>query len=131
MLFYQTPLTLQVLWVPVLLIIQIALALSLGLVASALGAFKRDVILGVPMLLQFGIFLSPVLYPVSSIPERYRWLYQLNPVSGLMESYRRVLLMGQAPEFVTLGSTLLVTGTLLAGAYWLFKVLEPYFADVL
>jgi len=130
MLFYGTALRPTVLLVPVLLLIQLLLSLGVGYVTSALGAFRRDVVYGIPFIMQFWLYVSPVMYPLSSVPERYRSLYLLNPMAGLIEAYRKLIVFGQWPDLVPLayaaGGAILV---LLLG-YRLFKALEMQFADV-
>lgn len=128
--YYRTPLTVHLLWVLPLLALQTLLALALGLLTSALGAFKRDIVLGIPFLLQFGLILSPVIYPLSAVPAEYRPLYLLNPMAGIIESYRRALLLGLPPEAGPLFVSVVGTALACVFCYWVFKKLEMQFADV-
>ena len=131
MAYYRAPVTWHILWVPFLFACQTLFSLAISLVAAALGAFKRDFVLGMPFLLQFGTFVSPVIYPLSAVPEAYRALYLLNPMAGLIESYRRVLLRGLPPEPVVIASSILSTLVLLELSCAVFKRLEMKFADVI
>jgi ABC-type polysaccharide/polyol phosphate export permease len=77
------------------------------------------------------MFASPVAYPLESVPERLRTLYLLNPMAGLIDSYRRVLLHGTLPDFGYLGVAASVSLVLVCLAYLLFKRAERTFADVI
>src|SRR5215472_17321539 len=80
---YHIPPTAAALWLPVLLLLAIATALGVGLWLSALNALYRDVKYIIPFLVQFWMFASPVAYPSSLVPARWRWLYGLNPMAGV------------------------------------------------
>ncbi len=128
---YRIPLHETVLWVPVLLVVQVALTLAINLFASAVNVFYRDVRFIVPLALQLWMYASPVVYSVSLIPDRYRALYMLNPMAAILDGYRRSVLLGQAPDLGTLGLGVIITGVLLALAYVFFKHVEWQFADVI
>ena len=83
--------TLAVLWLPVLLLLAVLTALGVGLWMSALNALYRDVRYVVPFLVQFWMFASPVAYPSSLVPQRWRWLYGLNPMAGVIDGFRWAL----------------------------------------
>jgi lipopolysaccharide transport system permease protein len=133
-LFFQVQVSL-VGWVfiPVILLIQIALALGVGLIGAALNVFYRDIrplfILG----LQLWFYASPILYPVSIIKSKFPtiyFLYYLNPMAGVIEAYRAIILNQELP-----GLYLLVSGCaaiiMFAIGYWFFKRVEYQFADVI
>ena len=120
----------SILLVPGLLVVQLGLGIGVGLVTSALGAFRRDIVVAVPLLTQFWMFMCPVVYPLSAVPEKYQTLYLLNPMAGLIEAWRTVLVLGEFPEARLLVSGLIGTGLILSVGYWLFKRLEMQFADV-
>ncbi len=97
--------TLAVLWLPVLLLLAVLTALGVGLWMSALNALYRDVRYVVPFLVQFWMFASPVAYPSSLVPERWRWLYGLNPMAGVIDGFRWALTgHGVAPGPLMLAS---------------------------
>ena len=83
--------TLAVLWLPVLLLLAVLTALGVGLWMSALNALYRDIRYVVPFLVQFWMFASPVAYPSSLVPQRWRWLYGLNPMAGVIDGFRWAL----------------------------------------
>lgn len=131
LLLYRIPLTWNVLWMPVILAVQILLTIGITLLASALIVFFRDVRFIVPLGMQIWMFATPVIYPTSIVPAAIRPFYMLNPMAGLIDSYRQVLLFGQPPTWGYFGiSALAGVGLYLAG-YYLFKRLEKSFPDVI
>jgi lipopolysaccharide transport system permease protein len=130
-LFFHLPLfSLAWIYLPVILTIQVMLALGIGLIGAALNVFYRDIKHLLALGLQLWLYASPVIYPVSVVPERLRAFYFLNPMAGIIESYRAVLLNGNAPEPYLILAGLIAFGTLLVG-YWFFKRVEFQFADVI
>jgi lipopolysaccharide transport system permease protein len=117
-----------VLWVPFLVLIEIVLIVGVLLLASALNVFARDVGLAVPLFVQVWFFLTPVVYPM---PDTLRGLYVANPMTGVVESFRRVLVLGQPPDFgLLLTAALGAVGVFVVGA-WYFAATESRFADVI
>jgi ABC-type polysaccharide/polyol phosphate export permease len=129
MVYYGEPPALTSWWLPVLFTIHMVFALGLTLPLAALNLFFHDMrfLVGVAITLWF--YLTPVLYPVDLVPEEYQFLYDINPNSLFINAYRRVLLHGDDPglEKVLLGLVIAVA-TFLVG-YYLFKKMEPSFAD--
>jgi lipopolysaccharide transport system permease protein len=119
------------LWVVPLVLLQMALTIAVVLLGSALLVFFRDVRFVVPLLIQLWMYASPVIYPVTLVPEKYLVLYFLNPMAGIIDGYRRVLLMGEAPSLYALGLGTSVTLLLLVAGSTLFKRSEPVFADLI
>ena len=113
---------------PVLLLVLTAAALGLGV--SAINVYYRDVRYALPFVLQLGLFASPVVYPLSVVPARWRELYGIvNPVAAGIDGVRRTMLHGELPALgMTLGAYAVATAAL-AGGYVLFKRLERGFAD--
>lgn len=113
---------------PVLLLALTALGLGLGL--SALNVYYRDVRYVLPFALQLGLFASPVVYPLSIVPEAWRTLYAIaNPVAAAIDSLRRIVLHGELPDPVILGGAFAWALVLVCGGYILFKRLERGFSD--
>lgn len=131
MLYYRVPLSLNWLWMPVLLLTQILLTLGIVFLASALNVFYRDIRFIVPLGTQLWMYLTPIIYPLSAVPERLRGLYMLNPMAGLIDSYRRIVLYAQSPHPTYLLTATLVSGTLFVIGYVYFKKAEVVFADVI
>lgn len=119
------------LWVVPLLLVQVALTVAVVLWGSATLVFFRDVRFVVPLLTQVWMYATPVIYPASLVPERYQVWYFLNPMAGIIDGYRRVLLAGQAPQLQALAVGAVVTLVLLVGGYLFFKYAEPLFADLI
>lgn len=121
------------LWVPVLVLIEVVLIVGVVLLASALNVFARDVGLAVPLVVQVWFFLTPVVYPlnIDRVPAALRGWYVANPMTGVVESFRRVLVLGQAPDFgLLLTSIVGAVGLCLVG-FWYFQTTERQFADVI
>ena len=131
MLFYQFPLRVTLVLVPVLLFIQILLTLGIVLLASAVNVFYRDIRFVVPLAVQLWMYVTPIIYPVGLVPERFRGLYMLNPMAGLIESYRAITLHGIWPNWNYLGIAALVSGGVFVLGYSYFKQVEWQFADLI
>jgi lipopolysaccharide transport system permease protein len=120
---------LAALWLPAFLLLAILTALGVGLWMSALNALYRDVRYVMPFVAQFWMFASPVAYPSSLVPERWRWLYGLNPMAGVIDGFRWALTgHGQPPGPVLLASAGMVAAVLLGGLYF-FQRMEGTVAD--
>jgi len=130
MVYYQIPSNiLGWLFVPLILLIQIALSLGLGLAGAALNVFYRDIRHLFVLILQIWFYATPIIYPVSAVPPQFRIFYSLNPMAGVIESYRAIFLYQKLPDISLLlsaGISLLV----LSFGYWFFKRVEFQFADV-
>jgi lipopolysaccharide transport system permease protein len=131
LIFYQVPLQSSLLWLPFLLAVQIVLTLGVVVPASALIVWYRDIRFVVPLGLQLWMYVSPVIYPASLVPERWRSLYMLNPMAVLIDSYRRVVLYGESPSLKHLGVSAAIALVLLLAGYVYFKRSEVLFADVI
>ncbi|VAW43135.1 hypothetical protein MNBD_CHLOROFLEXI01-2044 [hydrothermal vent metagenome] len=134
MVYYQIPVTIHFLWIPVFIIIQIFLMLGVILIGSALTVFYRDVRYVVPLGIQLWFYATPIIYPIKMVEEslpQYRTLYALNPMVGIVESYRNVILEGIPPNFTDLGIAAAVSVVLFIGAYIMFKRLEVLFNDLI
>jgi lipopolysaccharide transport system permease protein len=115
---------------PGFLLLAVLTALGVGLWLSALNAIYRDVRYVIPFLVQFWMFASPVAYPSSLVPERWRWLYGLNPMAGVIEGFRWALTgHGQPPSILLAASTAMVV-LLVASGLAFFHKMEGTIADV-
>lgn len=127
---YRVPVEISTLvYLPLVLAVQIMLILGIGLITSAANVFYRDVQPLLTLLIQLWFYASPIIYPVTFVPERYRTLYFLNPMAGILESYRDILLRQSAPNISLLISAVEALA-LLAIGYWIFKKVEHQFADI-
>jgi len=123
-------LPLTALWFPALFAIELVLILGVVLVGSAMNVFARDIKLGLPLGIQLWMILTPVLYPLSSVPEGMRAFVLANPMTGLVESFRDVLVYGTVPDPGILWPTAAGAVALLFVGSWYFSAVEPRFADV-
>jgi lipopolysaccharide transport system permease protein len=131
MIWFRTLPTWGVLALPLFLLLVLLTALAVGLWLSALNVRYRDVGHTIPFLVQLWMFASPVAYPVSLVPERWRVLYSLNPMAGVIEGFRWALLGKESPDFeVIIISSMMVTTLLISGVVF-FKHTERTFADVI
>ena len=106
-------------------------ALSVSLWLSALNEKYSDVESVVPLLTQLWMFASPVLYPISLVPEPYRFYYGLNPMAGVIEGFRWALLGKAAPDWSLMAVSLGMVTLLLVGGVMFFRRVERTFADVI
>jgi lipopolysaccharide transport system permease protein len=119
-----------ILILPFLLLLAVLTALAVGLWLSALNAIYRDVRYVVPFLVQLWLFASPVVYPASLVPERWRILYGLNPMAGVIEGFRWALTgQGDSPGLILAASAAAVLVILLGGLVY-FQRMEATIADV-
>jgi len=127
---YQIPVSLtSLLYLPVILGIQLILILGLGFGCAALNVFFRDVRSLLVLGLQLWFYASPIIYPVTKVPERLKPFYFLNPMAGIIEAYRAVLLNNQLPGSY-LAPTALIAVVIFCLGYWFFKSVEFRFADI-
>lgn len=123
-------LPLTVLWFPALFALELVLITGVVLLGSAVNVFARDVKLAVPLATQLWMFLTPVLYPLSEAPEGLRPLFLANPMTGIVESFRDVLIHGTAPDLDLLLPAAIGGFSLLLVGAWYFSSVETRFADV-
>ena len=131
MIWFKVSVGLTLLWLPVLTLLMIAMSFAVGILIAALGTFRKDFIFATPFLTQAWLFVTPVIYPLSSVPENWRVVYMLNPMVGIVEGFRNVLLKASSPPVDALGMSVVVTAALLALSWPVFRWLSGYFADVL
>lgn len=123
-------------WSPTLILFPLALlplvlfVLGTGLFLSALNVSYRDVRHTIPFLIQLWFFASPVVYPASMVPERYRWIAAINPIAGIVEMCRAIVLGSKLP-WQALGISYIITMVVLFFGIWYFKRTELRFADVI
>ena len=135
MLFYRIPPTPAALLLPGFLLLAMIAALGFGLWLSALNVRFRDVGYLVPFLVQIWMYLTPVIYPVTLIPERWRWLLALNPMTGVVEGFRWALLGGSmegtAPPGGLFFLSIVIALAVFVSGLFFFRATERTFADVI
>ena len=121
--------TINVLWLPLILLLTACTGLGAGLWLSAMYVYFRDVQHIVPFLLRLGMFVTPIIYPSSLIPEQWRTVYALNPLVGVVEGFRwAVLGTTEVPAVPLLLSSVVVACVLVSGTFF-FRRMEEYFSD--
>jgi lipopolysaccharide transport system permease protein len=124
-------LQLTALWLPVLLIPQLLLTLGAAWLIASLGVFLRDIAQGITLLLMAWMYLTPIIYPESIVPERFRWFINANPFTTLVRSYRNIFLDGRAPDWRGLAYFTAIALVFFFFGYWWFARTRKNFADVI
>ena len=130
MIYYGVTVTWSVLMFPVVVLLTTLLALGVGMWLSALNVKYRDVRFALPFLIQLGLFVSPVIYPVSFLPAKLAWLLSLNPMTGIIEGYRSAL-FGRPFNWSALAISTAITLALLVYSTYSFRRMEKSFADII
>jgi len=128
-LYYGFVPTINIVWLPAFILLALASSMGVGLWLSALNVQYRDFQYTVPFIIQLWLYSSPVVYASSLVPEKYRLIYGLNPMAGVIEGFRWALLGTEPPGSMISVSVLMVAIILISGAYY-FKRMEKNFADV-
>jgi lipopolysaccharide transport system permease protein len=115
---------------PVLMVLTSLLAIGVGMYTSALNVRYRDIGQILPFLVQLWMFATPVIYPASIIPEKWRWVLSINPLAGLIEGYRASF-FGKPFDWTALAIATVMTIVILIYGAYTFRKLERGFADVI
>jgi lipopolysaccharide transport system permease protein len=121
----------QVILIPLLLSVGAIMTAGFALLFSSLSVYLRDVLQILSTALQAVFYMSPILYPLSAVPEKLRFFIRLNPVTSLAESLHSVILFDRLPEVIDMGYLLAVTVIATVSGYYVFRKLKKGFADVL
>ncbi|HET7541380.1 MAG TPA: ABC transporter permease [Polyangiaceae bacterium] len=128
--YYAIPFAGAILMAPVIVLLTTLLASAVGLWMSALNVKYRDVRFALPFFVQLWMFATPVIYPPGIVPERYRWLLSLNPMTGLIDGFRSAL-FNRPFDWSALGISTAITFAMLIYATFSFRKMEMRFADVI
>ncbi|HUS12117.1 MAG TPA: ABC transporter permease [Pyrinomonadaceae bacterium] len=120
-----------ILWLPALLIPQLLFTLGAAWLVASLGVFWRDIAQGITLVLMAWMYLTPIIYPESIVPERYRPFINANPFTSLVRSYRRIFLEGLAPDWWSLLYFTILAVIIFVFGYWWFAKSRRNFADVI
>lgn len=122
----------QILTLPALLLLTLGLSIGSGLLLAALNVQYRDFRYVVPFVVQLGLFISPIAFETSRVPEKWRLLYSLNPLAGIIDGFRWAILQGRTPlDIETLSISAGVSILFLLLGIWYFRRTERSFADVI
>jgi len=144
MLWYDYGFKSMMLWAPLILALTLLPALTIALAGSALNVYFRDVTQAIPLLLSLAMYASPIMYPLHLVKQKLLveqaagdWsnalylVYTMNPLSGLIDSFQRVMLEDLAPDWSAMAPGLALVALFLPLSYMLFKRAEAHFADVI
>ena len=131
LLWYAIVPTWKLVFLPLFLAVAMTAAIAVGLWLGPVNIRFRDVKHTLPFLIQIWMYASPVVYPLSIIPDRWRLLYSMNPMVGVIEGFRWVLLGSDNPDFRVMGISVFCAFLVLLGGIVFFKKMERSFADVI
>jgi len=126
----HTP-TIAMFWLPLLLVVTLIFGLGLGLILGVLNVFMRDLQQVVPIILQLLFWFTPIVYPISIIPEAYRGLLVFNPLYFIVSAYQDILVYGRTPEFLHLSFIASLGVLFLAVGFFIFRRASEEMVDVL
>lgn len=130
MIYYGIGLKLSIIIFPLLIVFTSLLALGIGTWMSALNVKYRDIRYALPFLIQLWMFATPIIYPSSLVPEKWRWVLALNPLAGIIEGYRASL-FGLKQDWIALGISTLITLIIVTYSFYDFRRMEKNFADLI
>ncbi len=132
LLFYAgIPISWKIITLPVFILLAMLTALGLSLFTSAMNVKYRDVGHAIPFIIQIWMYLSPIVYSISLVPEQWRWLYGLNPMAGVIEGFRWALLGRTAPDPVVMAESVIVLILVTISGLVYFRKMERQFADII
>ncbi len=130
MFYYGVGLSVNILMLPVLILLTALLAIGVGMWMSALNVKYRDIRYALPFIIQLGMFATPIIYPASLVPDKWRWLLALNPLTGQIEAYRSAF-FGKPFDWFALAISTVLTLVILFYAAFTFRRMEKSFADII
>jgi lipopolysaccharide transport system permease protein len=128
--YYQITLTWNLLFLPLFICLGALLAFGVGMLLAALNVKYRDVRYALPFLVQLWLFASPVIYPLSLMPAKWKWILTLNPMTGIIDGVRSSL-FARPFDWAAIGAALVVTFVIVGFAAYFFQRVEDDFADVI
>jgi ABC-type polysaccharide/polyol phosphate export permease len=117
--------------VPLLLVPQLLFTLGIGYIGAVIGAFVRDLQEAISALMRLWFFMTPIIYPLDKVPEQYRFLLELNPMTLLVYNYRRVVLEGNLPDWGDMLQFSIIGVVLAIIGFFIFRKMKKHFADVI
>ncbi len=129
--FYNVEITMNILFIIPILVVEFVLVFGIVLLLSAINVWYRDVSQAMGLLTQLWMYLTPVIYPLSMVPDKFKQFYILNPMVGIVEGFRSALLKGTMPDMYLLGISAGIAVIAFIIGYSVFKAKELDFADVI
>ncbi len=127
--FYQLPISINIFYIIPLFMIQVILMIGLSLIISASNLFYRDIQFVTNLLLLMWMYLTPVVYPISLVPDSFLWIYRLNPMVGIIEGYRAAV-FNTPFDSLALSFSIIISILIFIFGFWAFKRSERVFADI-
>jgi lipopolysaccharide transport system permease protein len=121
----------QILLIPLFIMVAVVTALAFGIWLTALNVKYRDIGMAVPFLIQIWMYLCPIVYPISMVPESYRTIYAINPMVGVIEGFRWSLLGSAPPNWTMVAVSLMAVAAVLFSGLVYFRKVETTFADII
>ena len=129
LILFKVPVTIYYLWILPIFIIQIFFTAGISLLVAAFNLFYRDIQYLLNLIILIWMYVTPIMYPIEIIPPQYRFIMSLNPMAVIINAYRQVILSGKDPNVYSLGVAALVSFSIFAIGFIVFKKLEGEFAD--
>jgi len=126
---FKIPITLTILWIPVIFAIQAIFMLGISLLLAALNLFYRDIQYLLNLVLTLWMYMTPIMYPAEMIPSNFRFILSLNPMAVIVNAYRQVILGQSDPNLASLSIALFISLGVFFLGFFTFKKLEGQFAD--
>lgn len=130
LIYYGASITFQLLLLPIFISLAMLLAFGVGMLMAALNVTYRDVRYALPFVVQLWLFASPVIYPLSIVPPKWKWVVSLNPMTGIIEGFRSSL-FGSSLDWTTIGVAFAVSLFIVGFSIYFFRRAEASFADVI
>ncbi len=131
MIFYGVSVTTNIFWLIILIPLQMVITAGINLLLAALVVMFRDLKFVIPLGLQLLFYATPIIYSINIIPDRFFKLVLANPLTGLVDSYRKVLLQSRPPNFYYLATSAAAGIILIIAGYWFYKRVDKRFADII
>lgn len=131
LIYYRLPVSAHIGWIFLLIPLQFVITAGLALLTAALVVLFRDLKFVIPLALQILFYATPVIYSINIIPDKFFKLILSNPLTGLIDSYRQIILFNQPPNFYHLISSVAGGTILLIVGYWFYKRVDKKFADII
>jgi lipopolysaccharide transport system permease protein len=126
---WELTITPAILWLPLVIVVQYLFTLTFSLLAACVHVNFRDTQYLLGVFLMLGFFLTPIIYEISMVPEKYRWVYYVNPMTYIVDAYRAPLIRGEMPDLVALGLVAGISAVLLRLFYLLFQRVSSSFVE--
>lgn len=131
MIFYKISISATILFAPLVIVSILLLTTGVSLILATFNVLFRDIRFIIPLLLQIWLYLTPIIYSSEAIPQKFKFLYWLNPLAPLIETFRQITVYGQNPRVFDLAYAGLISIVIFVLGFWFFKSKERIFADVI